>query len=86
MPGHIEIAKAQLATCSIAHEEVASTLHTLDQLHGQGFSRLIVLGKALKPLPLIEPILHQLTRELNEVTDNIRPAKRGVASSGKHPV
>ena len=60
VPSHVEVAEAQLTTGSVACEEVAGTLHTLDEDLGQCLARLIVYGEALEPLTLVQPVLHYL--------------------------
>ena len=60
VPRHIKVAEAELTTGGIACEEVTGTLHTLDEHFGKGFPRLIVIGKALEPFTLIQPVFHQL--------------------------
>jgi hypothetical protein len=69
--GHVDQRRGGVADGLVALVEVARPVQALDEFFGDRRAGLVMPGMALQHLGLLEPVLEQLRRQLDEIAQHV---------------
>ena len=86
VPCHVQVTERQLANACVGSVIGLRRVHAVQQFLRQRSACLVMLGKCVQELFLVDEVLVELTRQLHEIARHVGAGRVVVLATGEHAV